>query len=354
MENKMIKVGITQGDPNGIGMELILRTFAEESIYKYCIPVLYASPKIFGYYKKALEFEQPMYNLVKSAQDAVQGKLNMVISSEDTFEVQMGQPSELAGKEALKSLDAALNDMHHLDALVTAPLDKSTVAPHAPDFTGHTGYIANYLKAENHAMFLVSDELRVALATEHVPVAALGKSLSADIIINKLHVMYNSLREDFGITKPRIAVLGLNPHAGDNGLLGKEEIEIIKPAIKTIFDQGKFVYGPYSADSFFGSGQYKSFDAVLAMYHDQGLIPFKTFAFFDGVNYTAGLPVVRTSPDHGTAYDLVGKGIAETISFRAAIFEAIKIVKNRLQFVDDYKNPLPYAELRRERFRIDF
>jgi len=354
MENRMIKIGITQGDPNGIGMELILKTFAEESIYKYCIPVLYASPKVFGYYKKTLNMEQPVYHLVKSAENAVAGKLNLVISNDETFEIQMGQASDAAGKEALKALDAALNDIHHLDALVTAPLDKSTVAPHSNGFTGHTGYIAKYLKSENYAMFLVSDELRVALATEHVPVTSLDKALNADTIINKLHVMHASLREDFGITKPRIAVLGLNPHAGDNGLLGKEELEIIQPAIKTIFDQGKLVYGPYSADSFFGSGQYKSFDAVLAMYHDQGLIPFKTFAFYDGVNYTAGLPVVRTSPDHGTAYSLVGKGIAETLSFRAAIFDAIRIVKNRLQFVDDYKNPLPYAELRRERFRIDF
>lgn len=354
MENRMIKVGITQGDPNGIGMELILKTFAEESIYKYCIPVLYASPKVFGYYKKTLNLEQPVYHLVKSAENAVAGKLNLVVSNDEAFEIQMGQASEVAGNEALKSLDAALNDIHHLDALVTAPLDKSTVAPHSSGFTGHTGYIANYLKSENYAMFLVSDELRVALATEHVPVTSLGKVLNSDTIINKLHVMHASLREDFGITKPRIAVLGLNPHAGDNGLLGKEEQEIIQPAIKTIFDQGKLVYGPYSADSFFGSGLYKSFDAVLAMYHDQGLIPFKTFAFYDGVNYTAGLPVVRTSPDHGTAYSLVGKGIAETLSFRAAIFDAVRIVKNRLQFVDDYKNPLPYAELRRERFRIDF
>lgn len=350
----MVKVGITQGDPNGIGMELILKTFAEESIFKYCIPVLYASPKTFSFYKKTLGMEAPMYHLVKSAENAVAGKLNLVISSDETIEIQMGIANEIAGKEALKSLDAALNDIHHLDAIVTAPLDKSTVAPHAPNFTGHTGYIANFLKAENYAMFLVSEDFRVALATEHVPVTALGKALNSDVIINKLHVIYNSLREDFGITKPRIAVLGLNPHAGDNGLLGKEELEIIQPAIKSVFDQGKLVYGPYSADSFFGSGQYKSFDAVLAMYHDQGLIPFKTFAFYDGVNFTAGLPVVRTSPDHGTAYSLVGKGIAETLSFRAAIFDAIRIVKNRLQHVEDYKNPLPFAELRRERFRIDF
>ncbi len=196
--------------------------------------------------------------------------------------------------------------------------------------------------------------MRVALATEHVPVAEIAKKITKNLIIDKLDVVYNSLREDFNLVKPRIAVLGLNPHAGDNGLLGKEEQEIIAPAVKSVFEQGRLVYGPYSADSFFGGGQYKQFDAVLAMYHDQGLIPFKSMAFYDGVNFTAGLPLVRTSPDHGTAYSLAGKGEAETLSMQNAIFDAILIVKNRKQFGKDFENPLPYAELRRERFRIDF
>lgn len=354
MENNLIKLGITQGDPNGVGMELILKSFSDNTLFNYCIPVLYASPKTFSFYKKNLNLENPVYHLVKSAQQAVEGKLNLVISSDETIEIQPGTPSNLAGNEALKSLNAALNDSAHLQALVTAPLDKSTVAANSPGFTGHTGYIAKHFGVDNYAMFLVCEDIKVALATEHVPVTEIGKVLKKDVIVNKLHVLYQSLREDYNLTKPRIAVLGLNPHAGDQGLLGKEEETIIKPAIDEVFKQGKLVYGPYSADSFFGSGQYKSFDAVLAMYHDQGLIPFKTFAFFDGVNFTAGLPIVRTSPDHGTAYGLAGKGTAETLSLRSAIYEAIHIVKNKAQHVEDYSNPLPYMELRRERFRIDF
>ena len=354
METNLLKIGITQGDPNGVGMELILRIFEDENIYKYCIPVLYASPKTFTYYKKMLQMEQPMYNLVRSAEQALPGKLNLVVGSESTHEIQAGIPSESAGKEALNCLNTALADAKHLDALVTAPLDKSTVAKSEPSFTGHTGFIASFFKVANYAMFLESEEIKVALVTEHLPISDVSKNLTTDKIIQKLEVVHHSLREDFSRIKPRIAVLGLNPHAGDNGLLGKEETEVIQPAIKKLFDQGKLIYGPYSADSFFGSGQYAAFDAVLAMYHDQGLIPFKSLAFYDGVNFTAGLPLVRTSPDHGTAYSLAGKGTAEALSMRTAIYEAIRIVKNRKQFSEDFENPLPYSDLRRERFRIDF
>lgn len=352
--NALLKLGITQGDPNGVGMELILKIFSDENIYKYCIPVLYASPKTFTFYKKVLEMEQPMYHLVKSASLAVEGKLNLVVGSDETLEITPGTASNEAGKEALNCLNAALADSKNLDALVTAPLDKSTVAHHLPQFSGHTGHIAAHFGVENYCMFLESEEIKVALATEHVPIAQVSSKLNADLIINKLDVVYNSLREDFNRIKPRIAVLGLNPHAGDNGLLGKEEQDIIIPAVKKVFDQGRLVYGPYSADSFFGSGQYKQFDAVLAMYHDQGLIPFKSMAFYDGVNFTAGLPLVRTSPDHGTGYGLAGKNTAEATSMRNAIYDAIAIVRNRKQFSEDYQNPLPYQELRRERFRIDF
>jgi 4-hydroxythreonine-4-phosphate dehydrogenase len=238
--------------------------------------------------------------------------------------------------------------------MVTAPLDKNTVAANLPGFSGHTGYIADKLGVDRYAMVLVSENLRVGLVTEHLPVSQIAQAITIDKIVAKLNILHTALREDFACTKPRIAVLGLNPHAGDGGLLGKEEINTIKPAIAKVFGDGKLVYGPYSADSFFGSGAYKSFDGVLAMYHDQGLIPFKTFAFYDGVNYTAGLNVVRTSPDHGTAYDLAGKGTCETLSFRNAIYEAIGIVRNRLQHHEDYADPLLYAELRREKFRIDF
>jgi len=280
----------------------------------------------------------------------------LVVSSEDTVELKPGTPAPEAGKEALKSLDKALADASagKLHALVTAPLDKNTVAANSPGFSGHTGYIASKLGAKNHAMLLVNDELRVALVTEHLPVSEIASSLSAEKIEAKIRLLHHSLREDFGFVKPRIAVLGLNPHAGDGGLLGKEEETMIKPAIAAAFKDDLLVYGPYSSDSFFGSGAFASFDGVLAMYHDQGLIPFKTFAFYEGVNFTAGLNLVRTSPDHGTAYDLAGKGTADLLSFRNALFTAVRIVKTRLQWGEDFSNPLPYSELRREKFRIDF
>lgn len=358
MDNKKneVVVGITQGDPNGVGLELIIRTFADENIFKYFTPVVYASPKAFVFYKKILNMQEPMYHLVQSASEAKSGKLNLVVSSEDAVELKPGTAAPEAGREALKSLDRALADAAagKLHALVTAPLDKSTVAENSPGFSGHTGYIASKLDAKNHAMLLVNDELRVALVTEHVPVSQIASNLSTEKIEGKIRLLNHSLREDFGFVKPRIAVLGLNPHAGDGGLLGKEEESMIKPAIAAAFKDDLLVYGPYSSDAFFGSGAYHSFDGILAMYHDQGLIPFKTFAFYEGVNYTAGLNIVRTSPDHGTAYDLAGKGTAELLSFRNALFTAVRIVKNRLQWGEDFSDPLPYSELRREKFRIDF
>ena len=238
--------------------------------------------------------------------------------------------------------------------MVTAPLDKNSVAASSPGFTGHTGYLAQALGVQDYAMLLIQEELRVALATEHVAVTALKQHLTKEVIVKKATVLHQSLVHDFGFIKPKIAVLGLNPHAGDGGLLGSEEKEIIKPAIAEVFKTGKLIYGPYPADSFFGSGQFRQFDAVLAMYHDQGLIPFKTFAFYDGVNFTAGLPLVRTSPDHGTAYDLAGKGTANLLSFRNAVYDAIHIVRTRKQYQQDYGNPLPYSELKREKFRMDF
>lgn len=351
--SKMV-IGITQGDPNGVGLEITLKTFSDPNIYKYCTPVLYANPKLFVYWKKQLELQEPMYHLVASASQAQEGKLNLVISSEDTVELTIGKPGATGGLEALKSLNKALEDAQHLHALVTAPLDKSTVAIHLPSFSGHTGYLAEQLGVKQYAMLLTSEELRVALVTEHVPIAELSKHLTKEKVADKIGLLAETLKSDFNVTKPRIAVLALNPHAGDNGLLGKEEEQVIKPAIKEHYDSGVLVYGPYSADSFFGSGNYKNFDAVLAMYHDQGLIPFKTFSFHDGVNVTVGLPMVRTSPDHGTAYDIAGKGIAECISFRSAIYEAIHLIRNKKQIETDYSQPLSYSELRRERFRIDF
>jgi 4-hydroxythreonine-4-phosphate dehydrogenase len=356
MDRGLAKIGITQGDPNGIGLELIIRTFADENVFKYCIPVLYASPKAFVFYKKQLNMQVPMYHLVANAEEAKPGKLNLIVSNDESFEVIMGEASKAAGMEALLAMDKAVVDAKRgaLDAIVTAPLDKSTVAENLDGFTGHTGYLAEALGVTEYAMLLIAEELRVALVTEHVPLTELAGKITQESVYKKLQTLYRSLREDFGITRPKIAVLGLNPHAGDGGLLGKEENSVIKPAIQKAFKEEKLVYGPYPADSFFGSGQYRQFDATLAMYHDQGLIPFKALAFYDGVNFTAGLPIVRTSPDHGTAYTLAGKGTAEVISFRNAVYDAIQIVRNRNQYKEDYSNPLPYSELRREKFRMDF
>jgi len=356
MDKKLVKIGITQGDTNGIGLELIIRTFLDQNILKYCIPVIYANTKAFAYYKKLLDLQEPVYNQIRSASEAKVGKVNLVPINDNPMEVNAGVASKESGLEAILALDKALEDAKKgdIDALLTAPLDKHSVSENREGFTGHTGYIAKFFGVEDYVMLLVCEDLKVALATDHVAVTELSKHLSIDKLVKKMQTLYDALRLDFGITKPRIAVLGLNPHAGDGGLLGKEETDIIKPAIAKVFADNKLFYGPYPADSFFGSGQYRQFDAVLAMYHDQGLIPFKTFAFFDGVNCTAGLPIVRTSPDHGTAYDLVGKGTAETLSFRNALYEAIHIVHNRKQFEVDNANPLPFAELRREKFRIDF
>lgn len=354
MDNRKVILGITQGDHSGVGMELILRVFSDENIYKYCTPILYGNPKTFVAWKKHLGIQEPMYHMVNSALDAKAGKLNLVVSSDEAMDLTIGTGSDIAGKEALMAIDKALLDAQFLDAIVTAPIDKSTVAPHTSNFTGHTGYLADGLGAKSHAMILACEELRVALVTEHVPITQLGNYLTQEKIEQKIAVVYDALRNDFNVLKPRIAVLGLNPHAGDQGLLGDEETKIIAPAIAKHFKMGKLIYGPYSADSFFGSGNYKNFDAVIAMYHDQGLIPFKTMAFMDGVNVTAGLSLVRTSPDHGTAYDIAGKMIADLSSMRAAVYDAIHLVRNRKQFAKDFENPLDYADLRRERFRIDF
>lgn len=356
MENELVKIGITQGDPNGIGLELIIRTLADENIYKYCIPVVYASPKAFIFYKKQLAMEEPRYHLVGSAAEARAGKLNLVVSNDQAPEVQAGTASAESGAEALKALDKAIADAKAglLHALVTAPLDKHTVAENTGGFTGHTGYLARAFGVKNHIMLLISEELRVALVTEHIPVAELKNTLTTDLIYEKINALHETLKEDFRLIKPKIAVLGLNPHAGDGGLIGAEENTMIKPAVAKAFQEEKLVFGPYPADGFFGSGQFRQFDAILAMYHDQGLVPFKTFAFYDGVNFTGGLPIVRTSPDHGTAYALAGKGTAELMSFRNAVYDAIHLVRNRRKNDTDYANPLPYSELRREKFRMDF
>lgn len=356
MNRNKITIGISQGDANGVGLEVVIKAFSHEKMYDWVTPILYGSPKAFAFHKKIIGIQEPVYNLIKSAEEAKQGKLNLIITSSDEIEYKPGNADNQTGKEAFLALERMVQDAGSgkLDAIVTAPIDKSTIKlPDGKEFTGHTGYIASKLDETNYMMFLVSDDLKVGLVTEHVPLAAIASVLTKEKIVAKINLMNNSLRDDFGIRKPRIAVLGLNPHAGDKGLLGKEEKDTIEPAIQTAYKDGIMVFGPYPADGFFGAGQYKQFDGVLALYHDQGLIPFKLMAFEDGVNYTSGLKIVRTSPDHGTAYDIAGKNIASPESFRKAIYTAISIFNQRNLNHELAKNPLPFSELKRERFRLE-
>ncbi|MCC6818347.1 MAG: 4-hydroxythreonine-4-phosphate dehydrogenase PdxA [Bacteroidia bacterium] len=350
--NKPI-IGISQGDPNGVGMEIIIKTLQHPMIYDYCIPVLYANPKTFAFTKKVLGLDKPMYVSVRDISEIKGHQLNLITSSQDAFEVNFGQASAAAGKEAIMAIDRMLQDAvdGKLHGMVTAPIDKSSIQ--IEGFTGHTSYISNKLGVEESLMILYNDDVKVGLLTEHLPLSQVPSSIKKDKIVSKLKIASDCLKRDFGIVKPKIAVLGLNPHNGDNGKMGMEEKDIIEPAVKEAQEAGINCYGPYSADGFFGMKSYVQFDLVLAMYHDQGLIPFKSIAFEDGINYTAGLPVVRTSPDHGTAYDIAGKNSASTLSFVNAIFEAIDIYHKRIEEDTLRDNPLGYSEFRRERFRLE-
>lgn len=347
-------IGITQGDPNGVGLEVIIKAFEHPLLYDHCIPVLYANPKSFAFYKKLMNAEAPAYVQVKDISEIKGNQLNLIACGNEPIEIQPGTVSETAGNEALAAIDRMLIDAvaGKLHAIVTAPVDKSNIRT-TPVFTGHTSYISKALGVDQSLMMLYNDDIRVGLLTEHLPLSKVPESVNKDLIVSKLKLANDSLRRDFGIVKPKIAVLGLNPHNGDNGTMGMEEKDIIIPAVEAAKTQNVFCFGPYSADGFFGMKSYKSFDMVLAMYHDQGLIPFKSMAFDDGVNYTAGLPVVRTSPDHGTAYDIAGKNIASPLSFSNAVFAAIDIHHQRHNTDQLKANPLGYSDLRRERFRLE-
>ncbi len=356
MDNKnLIKIGISQGDPNGVGPEVILKTFATDFWYNYCIPILYGSPKTFVFTKKQLGLQEPNYHLIRSADEARPGKLNLIVANDQAIEISFGTPSEATGSEALACIDRMLQDAKAglIDAMVTAPVDKSSIKPPGGNFTGHTGYIAKALDSADRLMLLVCDELKIALATEHLSLKEVSAQLNRAGLERNIRSLESALTRDFGIRKPRIAVLGLNPHNGENGLLGTEEKETISPVINQLQQDGHTVFGPYPADGFFGSRQFRKFDAVLAMYHDQGLIPFKYFAFYDGVNYTAGLSIPRTSPDHGTGYDIAGKNIASAESFANAVHLAINIVRKRKNWEEISSNPLPLSQFKRERFRLE-
>lgn len=342
MEQNKIKIGITQGDVNGIGYEVILKTFEDPTILELCTPIVYGSPKVMTYHRKALELETS-FSIINSASEAVHGRLNVVNCCNDEVKVELGKPSQESGKAAFDALERAMEEYKNglYDVLVTAPIHKQMIQSDSFTFPGHTEYIEQSVGDGAKALMILANEtLRVALVTGHVPVAKLSSLLTQELIQEKLALFNTSLKQDFGIGAPRIAVLALNPHAGDGGVIGTEEESIITPAIKAMREEGVICFGPYPADGFMGSGAYSHFDGVLAMYHDQGLTPFKVLAMDNGVNFTAGLPLVRTSPDHGTAFDIAGKGEASADSFRQALYMGIDIHRNRKSHAEAYHNPL--------------
>lgn len=335
-------IGFSCGDLNGIGLELIIKTLSDNRLTELCTPVVFASNKAINFYKKSVTDGNFSYQAVRDFQRLSPKTVNVFSCWEEEVSIQPGQLTDIGGTYAIKSLSEAVKALKEkqIDALVTAPIHKKNVQSEEFPYTGHTPYLKAAFEAKDVVMFMVADNIRVALVTEHVPVAEVAQHITRESIVSKLKLVNQSLKKDFGIDKPKIAVLGLNPHAGDEGLIGKEEEEIIKPAIKEAKQNDVFCFGPYSSDAFFARGQYEKFDAVLAMYHDQGLIPFKSLAIGEGVNYTAGLEGIRTSPDHGTAFDIAGKGKADESSFREALFTAIDIFRSRKGYADARSNPL--------------
>ena len=335
-------VGISVGDLNGIGIELIIKTFTDNRIMDFCTPVVFASSKALNFYRKLSPEININYTSIRDISKAIPKQLNVYTTWEEEVDIRPGEMNETGGKYGVLSLRAAVAALKDktLDALITAPLHKYTMQSSEFSFTGHTPYLKEEFKAEDVLMLMIAENMRVGLLTEHVSIGDVAKNISKEKISKKINLLKNSLKKDFGIDKPRIAVLGLNPHAGDQGLVGKEENEIILPAILEARKSDCIVMGPYSADAFFARGNHEKFDAVLAMYHDQGLIPFKSLALGEGTNFTAGLPIIRTSPDHGTAFDIAGKNKADESSFRAAVFAAIEIFDTRMGYSEMRKNPL--------------
>lgn len=329
-----IKVGISIGDYNGIGPEIIMKSLKDKSITDFFTPVIFGSGKLFTYQKNIFKL-QHNFNYITEVSQAQDDKINMVNLWKDNVNVDLGTPTEESTRMAIDSLEAATVALMNgeVDVLVTAPINKEEMIKYGFQHAGHTGYLEEKFGRKG-LMFLVTDDLKVAVSTHHIPISEVTSNISKEKIKKQIKILNQCLIEDFCVERPKIAVLGLNPHAGDGGAIGKEEIEIIEPAIHELFDNGIMVFGPYPADSFFQPNKYINFDAVLAMYHDQGLAPFKTLAYEEGVNYTAGLPFVRTSPDHGVAYDIAGKNIADEQSFTEAIFMAIKVFKNRVEYND--------------------
>lgn len=335
-----IIVGISIGDLNGIGSEVALKTFEDNRMLELCTPILFANVKIISYLKKTLNLTAQLHGIDKIEQ-VIPGKINVLNVWKEGVDLNFGKNDDNVGKFAIKSFITATKALqsNQIDVLVTAPINKYNIQSEDFNFPGHTDYLDQQLEGEA-LMFMIQDNLRVGLLTDHLPINEVSKHLTEELIRKKIQLVKESLIKDFKIRKPKIALLGLNPHAGDNGVIGKEDETIIKPAIQKIFNEGTMLFGPFSADGFFGNGLYEQYDAVVAVYHDQGLIPFKTLSFGQGVNYTAGLNKIRTSPDHGTAYDVAGKGIANYNSFKEAVYLAIDIYNARNEYQEISKNPL--------------
>jgi len=337
-------IGISCGDINGIGIELIIKSLTDTRLLEICTPVVFASNKVINFYRKSVPDANFSYQNTKELTRFAPKQVTVFNCWEEEIAVNPGSLNDIGGQYAIKSLTAAGQALKEkrIDGLVTAPIHKKNSQTPEFNYTGHTPYLKNLFNAKDVLMLMVADNMKVALVTEHVPVAEVAKYITREAILSKLSILKETLQRDFGVDKPKIAVLGLNPHAGDEGLVGREEEEIIKPAIKDFKQSNSnvIVFGPYSADAFFARGQHEKFDAVLAMYHDQGLIPFKSLALGEGVNYTAGLSGIRTSPDHGTAFDIAGKNKADTASFTAAIFACVDIIKQRSEYEEYHKNPL--------------
>lgn len=344
MENEEnIIVGISIGDLNGIGAEVALKTFEDARSLEFCTPLIFASTKAINFIKKHFNFNIHSHG-INNIDEIVRGKINVFNCWKEDLNIEFGKEDAKIGSYSIKSLEVATKALKDktIDVLVTAPINKHNIQSEKFNFPGHTDYLAQKLNGDS-LMFMVTDSLRVGLLTDHVPVKEIAEHITPELIEKKIEIIYESLKKDFRIVKPKVAVLGINPHTGDNGVIGKEDDEVLRPTLQKIKESGKLVFGPYAADSFFGSSNYKNFDAIIAAYHDQGLIPFKTLSFGRGVNFTGGLDRVRTSPDHGTAYEIAGNGVADEGSFKEAVFTAIKIFRNRRDYEHLSANPLKKA-----------
>ncbi|WP_378186184.1 4-hydroxythreonine-4-phosphate dehydrogenase PdxA [Aquimarina sp. W85] len=339
-KEERIRVGISIGDLNGIGSEVIMKTFEDPRMLDFCTPVIFASVKVLSFLKKQLKSTINLHGIDTTSQ-ILDGKVNILNVWKESVAINFGKEDATIGAYAIKSLKAATNALknNEIDVLVTAPINKASIQAEDFKFPGHTDYLNQEFNGDS-LMFMITDDLKIGLLTDHVALKDIAQTITPTLIQSKINTIYSTLQQDFGISKPKIAVLGINPHSGDNGVIGKEDQEILKPTLQKIREENKLVYGPYAADSFFGSKTYTTFDAIIAAYHDQGLIPFKTLSFGKGVNYTAGLDKVRTSPDHGTAFEIAGKGVADPSSFKEAVFAALSIFKKRNEYKILTENPL--------------